>query len=262
MALIVFFIAQWYISLFTQTFFLHRYAAHGMFTMSKNWERFFFIFTFIAQGSNYLSPYGYGVMHRMHHAFTDTDKDPHSPKYSKNLMDMMMQTLKTYQAICKRKLNIDARFTRNVPDWLKFDKIAGHNGIRLVWVVLYVLVYVWLATAWWQWLFLPITLAMAPVHGAIINWYAHKFGSRRFEMSNTATNFLPVDFLMMGESYHNNHHKFDTSANFGVKWFEFDPTYYIIILLDKCKVIQLKPELIVARNKERRKESRFYKKSY
>ena len=70
--ILVFFIASWYLSLFFQTFFLHRYAAHKSFTMSKFTERVVYILTWIFQGSNYLSPYGYGVMHRMHHAFADT----------------------------------------------------------------------------------------------------------------------------------------------------------------------------------------------
>jgi stearoyl-CoA desaturase (Delta-9 desaturase) len=49
MYILIFFLAHWYLSLFSQTFFLHRYAAHQMFTMSKSWEKFvynsgFFIF--------------------------------------------------------------------------------------------------------------------------------------------------------------------------------------------------------------------------
>jgi stearoyl-CoA desaturase (delta-9 desaturase) len=53
-------------------------------------------------------------------------------------------------------------------------------------------------------------------------------------------NFLPVDFLMMGESYHNNHHKHGSRANFGgIRWHEIDPTYLIIKGLDKIGVIQL-----------------------
>ncbi|CAA9301254.1 MAG: Fatty acid desaturase; Delta-9 fatty acid desaturase, partial [uncultured Cytophagales bacterium] len=35
--IIAFFIAHWYLSLFCQTFFLHRYSAHKMFTMNKFW---------------------------------------------------------------------------------------------------------------------------------------------------------------------------------------------------------------------------------
>ena len=50
-----------------------------MFTMSKGWERFFYLCTYVTQGSSFLSPRGYAILHRMHHAFSDTPKDPHSP---------------------------------------------------------------------------------------------------------------------------------------------------------------------------------------
>ena len=55
MAILIFFVLHWYLSLFCQTFFLHRYAAHGAFTMSRGWEKFFYILTFITQGSSYMS---------------------------------------------------------------------------------------------------------------------------------------------------------------------------------------------------------------
>ena len=81
---------------------------------------------------------------------------------------------------------------------------------------------------------------MSPVHGAIINWFAHKYGYKNFDQKNTSENFLHFDFLMLGESYHNNHHKLGGRANFGVKWHEFDPTYPVILLLDLTHVIKLK----------------------
>ena len=93
--IIIFFILHWYISLFSQTFFLHRYGAHSMFTMNKFWERFFYFFTWFTQGSSYLNPYAYAVLHRLHHAHTDTEEDPHSPKYEKGLIPLMLKTWKT-----------------------------------------------------------------------------------------------------------------------------------------------------------------------
>ena len=45
---------------------------------------------------------------------------------------------------------------------------------------------------------------------------------------------------MMGEGYHNNHHKYASRANFGVKWYEIDITYLIIKILDAVGLIQLK----------------------
>jgi stearoyl-CoA desaturase (delta-9 desaturase) len=97
MAILIFFISHWYLSLFAQTFFLHRYAAHKMFTMSPRMEKLFYWLTFIFQGSSFLSTYAYGVMHRLHHAFADTEHDPHSPSFSKNLFDMMWKTKNYYQ---------------------------------------------------------------------------------------------------------------------------------------------------------------------
>ena len=81
MIIVLFVVILWYGGLFFQSFFLHRYAAHQVFTMSKTMERVTFVLTWFFQGSSYLSAYGYGIMHRMHHAYTDTEKDPHSPDY-------------------------------------------------------------------------------------------------------------------------------------------------------------------------------------
>jgi stearoyl-CoA desaturase (delta-9 desaturase) len=239
MIVILFFFAIWYSSLFCQTFFHHRYGAHGAFTMSKSWEKFFFILSFITQGSSYLSPRAYAIMHRMHHAYTDTENDPHSPAYSKNLFDMMMQTYRAYVGILNNTTKIDPKFTKNVPDWPAFDRIAGSMFPRIIMVALYLAFFIRFATSPWQYLLLPILIVMSPVHGAIINWYAHKYGYKNHEMKNTSSNLLPVDFLMLGESYHNNHHKHPSSINFGQKWHEFDPIYPIIRFFAAVGIVKL-----------------------
>ena len=88
--------------------------------------------------------------------------------------------------------------------------------------------------------FLPVAFLMAPIHGVIINWYAHIYGYRNFEVFDTSKNLFPVDVFMMGEGYHNNHHKDSTRANFGgVRWHEIDPTYLIIKVLNGAGVIKL-----------------------
>lgn len=240
MVILIFFIAHWYLSLFVQTFFLHRYAAHKMFTMSPGWEKFFYVLTYIFQGSSFLSPHAYGVMHRMHHAYADTENDPHSPSYSNNLFDMMWKTKKIYNDILKHKVYIDPKFTKGVPYWEFIEKLGDLWISRLAWGTLYTLIYIKYATAWWMFFLLPIHYLMGPVHGAIINWFAHKFGYVNFKVNDTAKNLLPVDFLMMGESYHNNHHKFGGRANFGVKWHELDPAYPVIKILSWLKIIKLK----------------------
>ena len=241
MEIIFLFFVLWYGGLFFQTFFLHRYAAHQSFTMSKMAERTTYVLTWLFQGSNYLSAYGYGVMHRMHHAYADTEDDPHSPKYDENVFAMMWRTKSTYQNINKKKIDVDERFTKNVPQWSSFDKIASSKISRIIWTVLYVLFFVKFATVWWLWLFLPVIILMAPIHGVIINWYAHIYGYTNFKLKDTSKNLLPFDFLMMGEAYHNNHHKFGGRANFGgVRWHEIDFTYFIMRALHFFGIVKLK----------------------
>ena len=52
LVILLFLIIHWYLSLFMQTFLQHRYAAHGAFSMSNFWERFFYIAAYITQGSS------------------------------------------------------------------------------------------------------------------------------------------------------------------------------------------------------------------
>jgi stearoyl-CoA desaturase (Delta-9 desaturase) len=245
MAIIIFITVLWYSGLFFQSFFLHRYAAHQSFTMSKFTEKLCFILTWITQGSNYLSAYAYGIMHRMHHAFADTENDPHSPKYDKNPILMMWRTKNRYTDILYNKVKVAEKFTKNVPNWHIFDRFASSWYSRLLWGSAYVLFFYFFATAWWQWFLLPVAWLMAPIHGMIINWFAHKYGYQNFKVDDTSRNLFHFDWLMMGEAYHNNHHKFGSRPNFGgIRWHEIDLTYSIMWILDKLKIIRLKPAAV------------------
>jgi len=240
MIILIFFAAHWYLSLFTQTFFHHRYAAHRMFTMSKFWEKVFYALSFIFQGSSYLSPYGYGAMHRLHHAHADTERDPHSPKYDDNIWKMMWKTKTVYNDILYKKVKLEEKYLKDLPHWPWLEKIADNWASRLGWSAFYIGFYVIFATEWWMFLLLPIHFVMGPFHGAIINWFAHKIGYVNFKVKDTSKNFLPLDFLMLGESYHNNHHKFGGRANFGYRWFEIDPVYPFIKLFNALRIIRLR----------------------
>jgi stearoyl-CoA desaturase (delta-9 desaturase) len=254
MLLLVFFIVLWYSSLFFQTFFQHRYAAHGAFTMNKFWERVFFIFTYITQGSSYMSPRSYAIMHRMHHAYTDTEKDPHSPKFSKNIFGMMLRTRNIYSGIFKGTIEVEERFTKQLPDWPAFDKWAHSTFSRIIWAAAYVTLFICFATNLWLLLLLPVVLSMGAFHGAIINWFAHKYGYINFRLRNTSQNLLFIDVLMLGESYHNNHHKQPSAINFGRRWHELDPVYPIIRFLAWCRIIKYKrppAQTIISQNEQR-----------
>src|SRR5580700_7795451 len=65
----IFFILHWEAAVFFQSFFLHRYGAHRQFEMSPRTERVFYFLTWLVQGSSFLSPRGYAILHRLHHAY-------------------------------------------------------------------------------------------------------------------------------------------------------------------------------------------------
>ncbi len=239
MAIVLFFVAHWLLSVFCQTFFLHRYGAHRMFTMSKGWERFFGLLTYVAQGSSYLSPRGYAILHRMHHAFSDTERDPHSPRNYGNVMSMMWATKKTYDDFAYRRVEPEARFDGGMPEWPALEKLGQNWLMRLVWIGAYVAFYVHFATEAWMFALLPFHFVMGPIHGAIVNWCGHRYGYQNYSNGDDSRNTLPFDFVTLGELFQNNHHKFGMAPNFAARWFEVDPTYIAIRLFSALGIIHL-----------------------
>ncbi len=239
MAVALFFVGHWFLSLFSQTFFLHRYAAHRMFTMSRFWERFFYLFTFITQGSSFLNPRAYAIMHRMHHAYSDTDRDPHSPHYFKSMFKMMWRTKNMYLDILLRRVEPEKGFDKNIPEWPPLDRLGMLWWPRIAWVVVYILFYMLFATEWWMFFLLPFHFIMGPLHGGIVNWFGHKYGYVNFcETGDQSRNSLPFDIVTLGELFQNNHHQYPSRINFAVRRFEFDPTYPFIKVLSWLKVIR------------------------
>lgn len=240
MVILVFFAVHWYLSMYTQSFFHHRYSAHRVVEMSPATEKFWFFACWLTQGSSYLSAYAYGIMHRLHHAHTDTEKDPHSPRNSSNVMTMMWDTRQYYQDVIHDRIEIDEKYKRDLPDWRIFDRFAHHPLSRVGWGAFYTCFWLYFATEWWQWLLLPVTIAVGAVHGASVNWWAHRFGYVSHKMKNTSKNIMPVDFLFLGEAYHNNHHKYPGRPNHAMKWFEFDPIYFSLKIFHKIGWMKLR----------------------
>lgn len=240
MAILIFFISHWFLSLFCQTFFLHRYASHKMFTMNKFWEKFFYLFTCFTQGASFLNPRAYAIMHRMHHAYSDTEKDPHSPHFFRDVWQMTMRTKDIYLNYAKHNVEPEKPFRGNYPEWKIVDKIFDMWTVRILFGTLYFLFYWQFATALWMFLLLPIHFFMGPVHGAIVNWCGHKYGYRNFGNDDHSKNTIPVDIFLMGELMQNNHHKSPNNINFAQRRFEFDPTYPIIKFLGLTRVIKIR----------------------
>jgi len=241
MAVVSFFVAQWTLSLLFHSFFLHRYCAHRMFIIRPGWARFFHLCTYVTQGTSYMPPRAYALLHRMHHAFSDTPRDPHSPSNHRNVISMMLATRKAFDDLQERRVEPEARFEGGYPEWPALERFGNSWTSRLGWGAAYVVIYSMLVTQPWQWVLLPFQFVIGPIQGAVVNWCGHRFGYRNYPSQDGSTNALWIDVITFGELYQNNHHRFAMSPNFATRWFEVDLTYQFIRCLVALGTVDLCP---------------------
>lgn len=208
--------------------------------MELFWERFFYLILLISQGSSFLNPRAYAILHRMHHAYSDTEKDPHSPHFFKDVFGMMIATKNMYMDYLHFKIQPEPAFQGNYPEWPLIDRIGNSWLWRIGCGLFYIGFYIAFANHWWLFILLPIHFLMGPLHGAIVNWCGHKYGYSNHDNDDHSKNSLPWDFLLMGELFQNNHHKKPNSPNFATKWWEFDPTYPVMKVLHWMKIIKIR----------------------
>ena len=84
------------------------------------------------------------------------------------------------------------------------------------------------ATAWWMYLFIPMHIVMGPIHGTIVNWFAHKFGYTNYEVDDTSKNLMPFDIFMLEKVIQQPSRQL--YGQFARKWYEIDPIYPIGIM--------------------------------
>jgi stearoyl-CoA desaturase (delta-9 desaturase) len=239
-AILTFIAVHWMLCVFVQSFYLHRYSAHRMFTLSPGWDRFFYLMTFVCQGASFLSPRAYALLHREHHAFSDTARDPHSPYRFPGFFSMMWATKIRYEALRNRTNRVEARFEGGYPEWPAIDAFADTWTCRILFGTGYTLFYLAFAPHWAFLFLLPMHYLLGPIHGAMVNWGGHKYGYRNFNTEDQSVNTVPIEIFCGGELFQNNHHKYGSSPNFAVRWFEIDPTYQVMRVLHAVGIIQMR----------------------
>jgi stearoyl-CoA desaturase (delta-9 desaturase) len=61
-----------------------------------------------------------------------------------------------------------------------------------------------------------------------VNSLSHLVGRQRYITGDQSRNNWVIALLTMGEGWHNNHHAYQASVRQGFRWWEFDPTFYIL----------------------------------
>lgn len=194
----------------------HRYLAHKSFKTNK-----FCHYLMIVAGTLAVmgSPLGWVSVHRQHHRYSDEEGDPHSPN--------SLGALRTWLGFWGDfKIQETCRDLRKEPIH-KF--IYQHYGkIHMLYILLLLLINPLLV------LYLYALPAVVVFHAAgAFDVLAHLHGYRNFETRDKSRNNWLVALFTMGEGWHNNHHKNPISWNNRVKWWEIDPTSWIIKLIKK-----------------------------
>jgi stearoyl-CoA desaturase (delta-9 desaturase) len=79
---------------------------------------------------------------------------------------------------------------------------------------------------------------VAVYHGTFcINSLAHLVGRRRYVTGDDSRNNWLLAIITMGEGWHNNHHAYQSSARQGFRWWEYDPTFYVLKLLERLGLV-------------------------
>jgi stearoyl-CoA desaturase (delta-9 desaturase) len=231
-------IALYWIRMFAITGFYHRYFSHRTFQTSRVMQ---FLFAILGLTSLQRGPLWWASHHRFHHQHVDTEKDLHSPRHFGFWWSHMgWMTVST---------NLSTDYQR-VPDFVKFPELVFLN--RFDWVVplLYFMALYGLGEALAFWLpelkangiqFLAwggFISTVALLHATLtINSLSHVFGSQRYKTGDDSRNNWFLAILTMGEGWHNNHHRYPGSVRQGFFWQEWDPTYYILLLMNKLGLV-------------------------
>ena len=183
-------------------------------------------------------PIGWVGTHRMHHQHSDTEHDPHSPNHGFTWAHVLWFMHRYHHGVHRRQAATDLLKDRGLRfldtySWLPIvglilvlfaggwawgTFVSGHTG----WVT---------GASWVVW-----AVALRTVVFFHLTWFVnsagHTWGYQNYkDTGDRSTNLWWLALFSFGEGWHNNHHANPRSAAHGLRWFEFDITYYTIKVL-------------------------------
>jgi stearoyl-CoA desaturase (delta-9 desaturase) len=200
----------------------HRLLSHKGFETNPVIKKIILWFAVISgQGG----PIFWVTVHRgYHHRYTDKDNDPHSPVHGFWHSYFLWQF-----KIADKNLN-----PKYVIDLMRDpDCVFLHKHYQWVFWLSHAIVALISVDLWLYTMLLP---AFITFHSySIQTSFNHipYLGYKNFETDDRSTNSIWLFPLILGEAWHNNHHKNARAANYGIKWWEIDPSYWLIKLIKK-----------------------------
>jgi stearoyl-CoA desaturase (delta-9 desaturase) len=188
----------------------HRLLSHRSFKCSPLIEKIFTILGTIGGNGSSIT---WVAIHREHHKFTDTERDPH--RESKGFFKIQFLSM------------LEIPSFRYVPDLLKSKfHLFLHKYYWLVNLIYAAVVSLYDINAVLFAYLVPTILVWHA--GSLINTVNHRYGYRNIETKDKSVNNVLIGYFTSGEGWHNNHHANPSNPKFGKKWWELDLGYYII----------------------------------
>lgn len=221
---------------------LHRLLAHRAFSTSKAMETLLIIMGSMAgQG-----PVLYWVAtHRAHHAYSDTEADPHTPQRSgRGFWGRMKGLWYAHMPwMLSRRIALASHFA---PDLLRNRTLVKLSQSYFLWLGLGLvlpavaggLLHGSFRGLWAGFIYGGLArLFVANQAAWCVGSVCHMFGSRPFRTNDSSGNNWWVAILTFGEGLQNNHHAFPSSYRHAVRWWEPDPSGWCLALLAKTKLV-------------------------
>lgn len=203
----------------------HRCFAHKAYVCHPAVQAFYLFFGAMALQNSALK---WASDHRDHHRYVDKDWDPYNIRRGGLWAHILWLFFKepaerSYENVPDLKANRLVRWQFRWNNWIGIlaglglptliGALLGHPLGGLLWGG-----------------FLRIAL----IHHTtfMVNSVAHLYGSRPYTEDNSARDNGLLAFVTNGEGYHNFHHKFPSDFRNGMRWYQWDPTKWLIALLN------------------------------
>ena len=198
----------------------HRLFSHAGYKVNIVVKRILLFFGILAgQGSPI---FWIGIHRGYHHRYADKPGDAHSPKdgFWHSYIGWMFT---------RSKMSI-----RSVVDLLRDPDIvyAHRHYIKILWATNIVLAVISIDL----WLYLLVLPTFITLHSFLIQTSVTHLkwaGYRNYAVSDDSVHVPWLFLFILGEAWHNNHHGDGRNPNYGRRWWEIDPTYWLICLIRK-----------------------------
>ncbi|KAJ3346625.1 hypothetical protein HDU83_002829 [Entophlyctis luteolus] len=199
----------------------HRYWAHRSYDATRLWQ---FIILSAGTGAMEGSVKWWCRGHRIHHRYTDTEKDPYNAKKGFLWSHIGWMIMKQ-----KKNANVD------ISDFTADPWIVFQHKYYLYLSVFMAFVFPTLVAGlgWGDWLggfFFAGVARLVFVHHATfcVNSLAHYLGEFTFDDKRTPKDHFLTALVTLGEGYHNFHHEFPADYRNAIKFYQYDPTKWAI----------------------------------